>query len=254
ALLRFSLRRSRLRMAWVWPSTQKPVKKLMPSTWTPWSMTTRAASMESRPPEIRATALRWSDIGRRCFQDGASDSSKLRAPTQGGAAEEKFADSGPKIVLFSHESVVFRPHGHRGRALGIDVHGQDQGLAADLAVLDVFLFGNGAVDQDVDGLAAAGTLDGHCVQEFHREGYAETSSTGRLTRLSAASMAASGVAPNSERGIRTRSQEGRASTACRYCEIASPCSSTCTRTPWALSAWARAAGSGRSVTTNSSRV
>ena len=58
ALLRFGLFCLLARIAWVWPSTQKPVKKLMPSTWMPWSRIRRAASMESSPPEIRATALR----------------------------------------------------------------------------------------------------------------------------------------------------------------------------------------------------
>ena len=56
ALLRLARARSFLRMAWVCPSTQNPVKKLTPSTSTPWSSTTLAASMESRPPEIRAAA------------------------------------------------------------------------------------------------------------------------------------------------------------------------------------------------------
>jgi len=37
---------------------------LIPSTRTPWSMTTFAASMESSPPEIRATAFGWyEDMG-----------------------------------------------------------------------------------------------------------------------------------------------------------------------------------------------
>ncbi len=58
ALLRFGLARSFLRMAWVCPSTQKPVKKFTPSTWMPCSWITRAASSESSPPEINASALR----------------------------------------------------------------------------------------------------------------------------------------------------------------------------------------------------
>ena len=71
------------------------------------------------------------------------------------------------LVVTASSSLVLTACADRDLAGIVDKHVHDDGLAAHVAILDVFLLVVGMVDQDGDPLAAIRATDGRCAEFVH---------------------------------------------------------------------------------------